>query len=282
MFARFLTVAALSALLVFSLSAKAQSELGMVLDVQGTVTAADAGKSAKVEMLTYLKPNMDLELPAGSSLTVTWYATSKEMKFGGPAKLKVTREKIQVVQGSGANERSLAEDRLASGRKGMPGRLAQATIMMRSVKAPAQESISPPKGAKVSSVTPRISWKGADDRSYRLVVLDGRGKTVMEQVVKGNAAEVPAHKLAWGEGYKWRASFEPGAVTAEGDFSVIERGDAERLAKIRPAANATFSDWVLYAMALEDLQLAGEARPIWKKLAAERPEQPKLKQFAER
>lgn len=282
MLSRFWTVAALSAFLMFSLSATAQSELGMVLDVQGAVTAADAGKSAKVEMLTYLKPGMDLDLAPGASLTVTWYASSKEMKFSGPAKLKVTRENILVVQGSGANERSLAEDRLASGKKGMPGRLAQATIMMRSMKAPAEESISPPKGAKVSSVTPRIGWKGADDRNYRLVVLDSQGKTVSEQVVKGNAADVPAQKLAWGESYKWRASFEPGAKTAEGDFSVIERSDAERLAKIRPGANATFSDWVLYAMALEDLQLAAEARPIWKKLAAERPEQARLKQFAER
>jgi hypothetical protein len=35
-------------------------------------------------------------------------------------------------------------------------------------------------------------------------------------------------------------------------------------------------------MALEDLSLASEARPIWKKLAAERPEDGRLRQFAER
>ena len=273
---RFFKVLTLLAFLGMAGHAKAQEPLGMVLDVQGAVTATDAGKSAKVEMLSYLKPGMDLDLAAGANLTVTWYANSREMKFSGPAKLKVAKEGIQ---GAKANERNLAE--ASAGKKGMPGRLAQATIMMRSMKAPAEEAISPPKGARVSSVTPRLRWKGGDDRKYRVVILDAQGKTVHEAVVSGNAAEVPAQKLAWGEGYKWRASFEPGAVTAEGDFSVIDKSDADRLAKVKPGANAGFSDWVVYAMALEDLQLGAEARPIWQKLAAERPDQPRLKQFAE-
>ena len=72
------------ALLVFLLgisSAYAQDPLGMVVDVQGDV---NAGKQ-RVEMLSYLKPGMQLDLAAGSNLTVTWYANSKEMKFSGPA-----------------------------------------------------------------------------------------------------------------------------------------------------------------------------------------------------
>jgi len=114
----------LTLVLGLSFSAKAQEPLGMVVDVQGTVNAA----GQRVEMLSYLKPGMTLDLAAGSDLTVTWYANSKEMKFAGPAKLTVSPAGIQ---GGKANERSLGEEKVALGKNGMPGRLAQATIMMR-------------------------------------------------------------------------------------------------------------------------------------------------------
>jgi len=260
-------------------SAQAQEPLGMVLDVQGSVSAADAGKASRVEMLSYLKPGMELDLAPGSSLTVTWYASSKEMKFSGPAKLKVAKEGIQ---GARANERSLGEEKVALGKNGMSGRLAQATIMMRSLGRAPEEALSPPKGAKLASLTPHLAWKGADDRNYRVVIEDLKGGTVLETVVRGNAADVPPQKLAYGGAYRWRAQFEPGATTAEGEFSLIGRAEAERLAKLKPGDNASFSDWVIYAMALEDVSATSEARPIWKKLAAERPEEPKLRQYADR
>ena len=197
-------------MMCFALPAGGQGKvepLGMVLDVQGTVTSIDAGKSSRVEMLSYLRPGMDLDLGAGSALTVTWYADSKELSFSGPAKLKVARERIQVVQGAGANERSLGEEKVAAGKAGMPGRLAQATVMMRSMK--------PSSGAQETA---------------------------------------PA----------------------------LTRTDQDRLAKLKPGANAGFSDWMLYAVALEELKQTPEAREVWKKLAAERPDEPRLRQFAER
>src|SRR5438128_805504 len=118
-----------SASSILSFDSRAQEPLGMVLDVQGAVTATDSGKSSRVEMLSYLKPSMEVELAAGANLTVTWYADSKEFKFSGPSRLKVTPQRIQVVQGAGASARSLGEDKVALGKNGMPGRLAQATIM---------------------------------------------------------------------------------------------------------------------------------------------------------
>jgi hypothetical protein len=186
------------------------------------------------------------------------------------------------VQGAGAKERSLGEAKVAAG-KGGANRLAQATIMMRSI-GPAKDALTPTRNARFLDVTPRISWRGADDMGYRFTLTDAQGKPLIETVVKGNAVQVPADKLAFGESYRWKAQFQPAgsATVAEGDFSIVSRADAERLAKLKPGADAAFSDWLLYAMALEELSLTGEARPIWKKLAAERPAEPKLKQYAER
>ena len=194
------------ALLAAAFQARAQEPLGMVVDVQGSVMALDAGKVARVEMLSYLKPNMELELAAGASLTATWYANSKELRFSGPAKLRVQRDRVQVVQGGGANERSLGEDKVAPGKNGIPPRLAQATVMMRSMK-PA----------------------GVQD--------------------------------------------EPSALSG---------AEQDRLVKLKPAAGAGFSDWLLYALALEEAKQTAEARPIWKRLSAERPDEPRLKNYAER
>ena len=50
--------------------------------------------------------------------------------------------------------------------------------------------------------------------------------------------------------------------------------------KLHPAEGAPVGDWVMYAMALEQMGLTGEARAVWRKLSAERPDDPKLRQLA--
>ena len=51
--------------------------------------------------------------------------------------------------------------------------------------------------------------------------------------------------------------------------------------KLRPADSAPFGDWVVYAMGLEQIGLTSEAKGVWKKLSAQRPNDPKLRQLAE-
>src|ERR1044071_6342833 len=165
--------------------------LGMVIDVQGNATL---GKS-RLEMLSYLNAGNDIDLSSGASMTVTWYAGSKELKFAGPAKLKVEPGGIKVVQGGKAQERTVTDEKVAATKK-LPPRLGQAAINMRSLKPMTPEQ-----------------------------------ETARE--------------------------------------------------KLRPAENAPFGDWVMYAMGLEQIGLTGEAKSVWKKLAAQRPNDPKLRQLAE-
>jgi len=169
--------------------------LGMVIDVQGAATIVDAGKSSKLEMLSYLKPQNEITLNQGANLTVTWYANSKELKFAGPAKLKVEPAGIKVVSGAKGQERAVDEEKVAATKK-LPSRLGQAAVNMRGMKpmTPEQEA----------------------------------------------ARE-----------------------------------------KLRPADNAPFSEWVVYAMALEQMGLTSQAKTVWRKLAEARPDDPKLKKLAE-
>jgi len=177
-------------LMAFSFAACAEP-LGMVIDVQGN---AMLGKG-RLEMLSYLNAGNDIELSPGASMTVTWYAGSKELKFSGPARLKVEPGGVKVVQGGKAQERTVADEKVAATKK-LPARLGQAAINMRGIKP----------------MTP-------------------------EQ-------------------------------------------EAQR-EKLRPAENAPFADWVVYAMGLEQIGLTSEAKGVWKKLSAQRPNDPKLRQLAE-
>src|SRR5213595_90409 len=108
----------LFALLLAASTAAFAEPLGMVIDVQGNATL---GKS-RLEMLSYLNAGNDIDLSSGASLTVTWYAGSKELKFAGPARLKVEPGGIKVVQGGKAQERSVTEEKVAATRQ-LPPRL---------------------------------------------------------------------------------------------------------------------------------------------------------------
>jgi hypothetical protein len=175
--------------------ALAAEPLGMVIDVQGNATLNSGGKSSRLDMLSYLNAQNEIQLSQGASMTVTWYAGSKELKFSGPARLKVEPAGIKVMQGGAAQERSVTDEKMAATKK-LPPRLGQAAINMRGIKP----------------MTP-------------------------EQ-------------------------------------------EAQR-ERIRPAENAPFGDWVMYAMGLEQMGLSGEAKGVWKKLSAQRPNDPKLRQLAE-
>jgi len=181
--------------LTASTLALAAEPLGMVIDVQGNATLTDGGKTARLDMLSYLNAQAEIQLAAGASMTATWYAGSKELKFAGPARLKVESGGIKVVQGRAAQERAVTDEKLAATRK-LPPRLGQAAIGMRGMKP----------------MTP-------DQEAQR--------------------------------------------------------------EKLRPAENAPFGDWVIYAMGLEQLGLTSEAKGVWKKLSAQRPSDAKLRQLAE-
>jgi hypothetical protein len=173
----------------------AAEPLGMVIDVQGDARVSGGGKTSRLEMLSYLEPQSEIQLGANTAVTVTWYAGAKELKFSGPAKLKVEQAGIKVVQGKAGQERAVAEEKIDATRK-PPTRLGQAAIAMRGMKpmTPEQEALRE---------------------------------------------------------------------------------------KLRPGDNAPFGDWVVYAMGLEQIGLSGEAKGVWRKLAAQRPDDPKLRQLAQ-
>ncbi len=267
----------------FAQAKKGADPVGMVIDVQGGATAIESGKSARIEMLSYLRPQAEIELAAGASLAVTWYANSNEYRFKGPARLKVLPDKIEVLKGDKAQARSLGEDKVAAARHDVSGRIAQATMTMRALR-PAQDPAIVSPGSRVMTLAPRFAWTSAKGASaYRFTLQKPAGEAIVQRNVKGTSLRLPADKrLEWGGRYRLSVQAEGASSSspAEADFEVITREQSARLQKLRPKTGQAFSDWVLYALALESLNLSAEAKPVWKKLAADRPDDPTLQAFA--
>ena len=65
-----------------------------------------------------------------------------------------------------------------------------------------------------------------------------------------------------------------------GDFSIATAELRERVEALRPATGAPVSEPVAYAAWLEQEELKDEARKHWRALAAERPEDARLRALA--
>ena len=70
------------------------------------------------------------------------------------------------------------------------------------------------------------------------------------------------------------------AINMRGIKPMTSEQEARR-ERMRPSDDGPFSDWVIYAMGLEQMGLTSEAKSVWRKLSAQRPDDPKLRQLSQ-
>lgn len=277
-------LAVVLSILPVAVLAQAAAPVGMVVDLQGSVKATEQGKSARIEVMSYLRPQMEIEVGAGAMLVVTWYANSSESRFKGPARLKVLADKIQVLQGESGQERVLGETRVSAAKRVASTRLAQAAITMRSVSPGTHAAaIVPAKGSRVMVLNPVFRWPApAAAGPVRFELRRASGELLYQAAASGDSLQLPAASaLEWGQRYRWSArsdSASPG--TAEGEFEVITYEQLVDLAARRPPNDAPFSDWLLFAAAMDDLALYNDSKEVWQWLALQRPDDENLKRLA--
>ncbi len=267
--------------------AQANAPVGLVVDLKGPVTATDQGKNVRIEVMGYLRPQMEIDVGAGGMLAVTLYANSSESRFNGPAKLKVLADRVQVLQGAAAQQRSLNEAPVSAAKRVVSTRLTQAAVMMRSVK-PASEgpALVPVSGSRIMILNPVFSWPVPDTAAgpSRFELRRASGELLYQGTANGGTLQLPAaNTLEWGQSYRWRVQSETSpSARVEGRFEVITREKLMELAERRPPNDGPFADWVLFAAMLDDLSLTAEATEVWKWLAVQRPDDENLKRLANR
>jgi len=253
--------------------------VAMVTDVSGKVTA-----QAPVTIMAEVAADARMQVEAGAKLVVIYLKSGEEYTFTGPAHVQFRAAGPQVTGGAQPQKRAspLAKGGAVTIK---PVAVSQAAFVMRSARPTARIKLLALSGTKTLETAPEFRWQELESGlTYRFELSDDTGKTLHEGDVRGTSFKLPASVgLREGVTYTWEVSArarDGRRYVSAGDFSLAARELRSEANAMRPAAGASVSDRVAYAAWLEQVEPRDEARKYWKALAAERPDDVRLKALA--
>lgn len=252
--------------------------VAMVLDRAGDVEVVGAGKGKRLNVLDYLAPEAELRLADGASATLVYLASSREWQFSGPGRYRLKADLPTVLQGQPPRARGVPAPSAQAMVRLEPAqreRLALGAMVMRG-DGPLR--IVSPNGVDVLETRPTLLWLAGEGQSIRVSVLDETRRVVAQDVVRATQWS-PPRELAPGD-YTWRveAAGAGGGAPRLGRFRIL--GDDDERRALRRQAPAEFAQRVAHAILLESHDLPHDALLLWRALAAERPDEESLQQWA--
>lgn len=274
-----LALAGLAACLSLPATSARSQSIGLVTDVSGRVTGP-----AAVTILSEVAADTRLQLEAGARLVVIYLGSGDEYSFTGPAQVQMRAAEPVVLRGAKPQKRANPLGR-ASGVTIKPANVAPAAFVMRSGRPTARIKLLTLSGTRTLETAPEFRWQEIKGGArYRFEITDDTGKSLHESEVTGTSVRLPASvQLREDVSYTWEVSArapDGRRYVSAGDFSIAPADVRAQARALRPAPGAPVSSRVAYAAWLEQTGLRDEARKYWKALAAERPEDPKLKALA--
>jgi hypothetical protein len=271
-------LSALISVAVFNVSAQQatsnkEASIGIVLDLQGQAHVLDQAQGRKLQLLSYLKQNEQIQLEEGSKLSVSLYANRSVYRFVGPALIMAEKDQIKLLKGA-APEVKQVKEKLVVGAES--GQLLTGAIRMRQLP-PKIAVLTPENGALLLHPPKDLNWAAVEKATYDIRIVDEDENLIIEAQSQSNNWVLPLH-LKWvsGKAYKWSASFiserDGGRYMASGEFRLIDALSQVELEKLKPSEGAMIEEWVLYAAHLESQSMFQEARETWKKIAQSRPD----------
>lgn len=265
--------------------AAGEPAVAMVTDLEGKAVAMDDNRKPAVTILAEIRQDARVRIEAGGRLVAVYLGSGQTWEIKGPAVVLFRPQQPDAE--SGAKPKPLG-NALSKGGKEIrikPVTVAQAAIVMRSVKPNLKLKLQNPLGNKTLEERPQFAWKElAPNVQYRFALLDETGKTLFETNVTGTSLLLPAQvQLKDAATYTWMVSAQHpdgSAFSNAGDFSLASADLRRQVETLRPAANAPFAERIAFAAWLEQMALRDEARKYWKTAAAERPDDPRLKVMA--
>jgi len=263
---------------LFTIPASAQS-VALVTDVSGRVTG-----QGPVTIMLEIAAESRMKVESGGKLVVIYLKSGDEYTFAGPAQIRFRAAEPQIVSGAQPQKRSSP---LGKGNNVTikPVTVTQAAFVMRSSRPTARIKLLTLSGTKTLHASPEFRWQEIEPGvKYRLELTDDTGRSLHEAEVQRLSFKLPdSVQLREGIGYTWEVSArtpDGRRYVSAGDFSIAAADVRAQAQLLRPASSATVSERVAYAAWLVQAQLQDEARKYWRALAAERPEDERLKALA--
>ena len=256
--------------------------VALATDVSGKV-ALGAVAAGAVAVLSEIPENAELRIEPGARVTVLFFRSGEEYEFLGPAHVRVRADGPGVLAGNAPTKRATP---YGSGTKGLairPAGVAQATFVMRGVRsAVAPLQLEAPQNVTILDVAPEFRWQAiAPGTRYRFELLDERGASLHAVDIEATTLRIPdSLRLEQGATYRWDVTARSGdgkRYVGSSSFSVASQELRSEVERLRPAADSSVSARVTFAVWLEQVALRDEARRYWKALAAERPEEDRLR-----
>jgi hypothetical protein len=263
----------------------AVAAVAMVTDLEGKAVVLDDVRKPAVTILSEVRQDARVQLDAGGRLVAVYLGSGQTWEMKGPAVVLFRAQQPETESGAKPQPRGNALSKGSKEIRIKPVAVAQAAIVMRSVKPNLKLKLLNPLGNKTLEERPLFAWKSlAPDIPYRFALLDDTGKTLFETSVNGTSLQLPAQlQLKEAATYTWLVSArhpDGSAFSNASDFSLASAELRRQVESLRPAANSPFSERVAFAAWLEEMALRDEARKYWKAAAAERQDDPRLKVMA--
>ena len=277
-------LAVCAALLVCLATPVAAQTVAIITDLTGKVSMQGAAAKRDITILSEISVGTRLQIDGGAHVVVLYTGSGDEYAFNGPTLIEFRAGAPEAISGTKPLKRTSAVGKGADIRIRTASTM-QAGYVMRSGRAAAQLKLLSPMGSKTLETTPEFRWQDLQPGAkYQFELTDETGKSLYETSVQGTALKLPVSVvLKDGVGYTWEVSVrlaDGRRYLSAGDFSLATAELRARAEALRPTTGAPVSERVAYAAWLMQENLKDEARKYWRALAAERPDDARLKVLA--
>jgi hypothetical protein len=264
-------LAGLAFALALSVASAQAAPAALVTDVVGDSVFAPG--SEPVRLLAEVAAGSVVRVAANGQLTLFQLADGSEYTVRGPGRWRVGTGAPEPQDGAAAAQKRavaapLREVRLRT------DRVAQGGIVMRSSGRPA---LLTPVNETVLDRDVRFAWDSfGPGASYQFELVDQAGQKLLQAETADTELRLPsAVQLQAGQTYYWavrgRGTTAASPAYRVAEFRVVDADTRRRIEAARPAADAPFSERVLFAALLEDAGARTDAGALRRALAAERP-----------
>ena len=271
----------------FAVSAQAQSSgIAFVTDVKGEAVM-DASKAT---LMAEVKKGARISCTKECAVGVMYLISGKEYVLTGPGDFLVGDNVITAKIGSPPTMRD-TNWKVSSKVVAQVAQTSSASIRMRSIGGATKlEAATPalaerliyPRDTTVATLQPAFRWASANAKGpFEFELKESAGaKSVYKTKASTMALALPKNvKLQPDAEYNWIVK-AGGSEVGMTSFKTLPAHSLDLTQKRKPADNAQFSDWLLYALTLKDVGAEQDAGEIWAKLAKDRPDLPELAALA--